>query len=104
MRLWIDDDEEHRKPPKGWIWAKTLAEALEIVKTGKVTHISFDHDLGGDDKSMPVAWFIEDAAFHGTMKPPEWRIHSANPVGRANLEATMKSAMRYWRAREEGKF
>lgn len=44
--------------------------------------ISFDHDLGGDDTTRPVAlWLAEHDAW-----PPVVRVHTANPVGRDWLE------------------
>jgi hypothetical protein len=99
MKLWIDDV---RPAPDGWIWAMTLAEALNEIATGDYDEVSFDHDLGGDDTAMPVAKRIEELAYLGDLEPPKWRIHSANPVGRANLKAALESADRFWAARERG--
>jgi len=31
-----------------------------------------------------------------SIKPFTWEIHSANPVGRKNIEQAMKSAERFW--------
>src|SRR5262245_28602856 len=89
MRLWIDD---LRPPPdEGWYWAKSSAEALSVLGCD-VREISFDHDLGGDDTAMPVAREIERMAYEGAIHAIAWHIHSANPVGRANLKAAMESA------------
>lgn len=44
MKLWIDDI---RTPPDGWEWAKTSKEAIDVIDNNEVSHISFDHDLGG---------------------------------------------------------
>jgi hypothetical protein len=52
--------------------------------------ISFDHDLGGNDTAMRVFDFIErkfyedDVSFHF-----HWNIHSANPIGKDNLERAL---------------
>lgn len=94
MKLWIDDV----RPPPGdeWMWAMTLAEALDFIEDGDCEEVSFDHDLGGDDTAMPVAKRIEELAFNGERAPPKWHVHSANPVGRKNLEATLRSADRFW--------
>ena len=89
MYLWIDDV---RPPPDdSWHWAKTSKEALDVLGCG-VQVISFDHDLGGDDTTMPVAIEIERRAFAGRPIPDVWHIHSANPVGRKNLEAALRKA------------
>lgn len=77
MKLWIDD---LRTPPQGWTWVKTSREALNLLETRAqdVTAISFDHDLGGDDTTRPVAlWLAEHGLF-----PEEVYIHSANVVGK----------------------
>lgn len=95
MKLWLDDI---RQVPDGWVWAKTADEALEILARGKVTHISFDHDLGDDDEGtgMTVAKWVEECAYFGTLPRLIWTIHSANPVGRKNIEAAMRSADVFW--------
>lgn len=93
-RLWIDD---LRPPPDDtWDWAKSSAEAFDLMDMQEYDLVSFDHDLGGDDTSMPVAKWIEEQAYEGKMQPPKWAIHSANPVGRQNLEAALISADRRW--------
>jgi hypothetical protein len=76
IKLWIDDI---RTPPEGWTWAKTSVEALEIVKdSGKIVDVvSFDHDLGGDDTTRPVALYM--AEFN--LFPAVVHVHSANRVG-----------------------
>jgi hypothetical protein len=94
MKLWIDD---LRTPPDdSWTWAKTSTQALFLLATRKVTEVSFDHDLGGDDTSMRVAQYIERLAFEGRRAPPKWDVHSQNPVGKENLIKTLASAERYW--------
>jgi hypothetical protein len=99
MKLWIDDI---RPPPDdSWTWAQESGVAMGIVALAlsndlPVKIISFDHDLGGDDTAMPVAKMIEEGAYRGVLRPPQWRIHSANPVGRMNLEAALTSADRLW--------
>lgn len=96
MKLWIDD---LREPPDAtWHWSKSSADALLCFKhfASDIHEVSFDHDLGGDDTVMPVVREIESRAFHGRGDPFEWRVHSANPVGRKNIEAGMQSAERFW--------
>lgn len=43
MNLWLDDV---RPAPDGWVWAKTVDEAVALLQTGKVEQASLDHDLG----------------------------------------------------------
>lgn len=99
MKLWIDD---LREPPDAtWHWSKSSADALLCLKhfASDITEVSFDHDLGGEDTVMPFVREIEARAFRGRGDPFDWRVHSANPVGRKNIEAAMQSAERFWAQR-----
>lgn len=98
MRIWLDD---YREPWKygalGWEWAKTAAEAIELLKTGKVTFASLDHDLawehypgsGVHEKDYKeetgytvLCWMEENNVW-----PVDGvRCHSQNPVGRPRME------------------
>lgn len=93
MRLWLDDI---RPMPDGYdVWCRTSDEAITQLLTRSVTHISFDHDLGGDDTGYLVAMWIEEQVYtaeYFTM--PTWSIHSANPVGARRIRAAMESADR----------
>jgi hypothetical protein len=42
-RLWLDDV---RSAPPGWLHARTVAEAKELLLKGDVDEASLDHDLG----------------------------------------------------------
>lgn len=95
MKLWVDDE---RLPPNGWTWAKTYKEAIDFLNMGEVEVLSLDHDLGLGKTGYDVAKWIEDMASHGGMERLIWKIHSANPVGRANITAAMNSAERFWQA------
>lgn len=92
-KLWIDDV---REAPKGWVWAKTSSQAMCILATTVNTpdfplHISFDHDLGGDDTTIPVANLLEEMVEDGTLKVYfNWSVHSANPVGSKTLNTILE--------------
>lgn len=86
-KLWIDDV---RPAPEGWIWAQTSTDAIDdLCNHHDIFEISFDHDLGADDTSMRVIEQIEHWAEIGVMEPFKWDIHSANPVGRKNIETAL---------------
>lgn len=77
IKLWVDD---LRPAPEGWFWVKSSQEALNLLasETTELSAVSFDHDLGGDDTTRPVAlWMAEFEKF-----PPVVHVHTANPVGR----------------------
>lgn len=86
-KLYIDDV---RPVPDGWDLALNSMVAIEMlryrVSVGTpYTHVSFDHDLGGDDTTRKVVmWMIEN-----DHPPVEWIVHSANPVGKEWLEGTL---------------
>lgn len=109
MKLWIDDFRE--PPDSSWVWAKTLAEAsVQYIYNfdNPTLEISFDHDLGvlislddplpPEKTTMALAQMIEHMAAKG-VKPPKWSVHSMNPVGKANLTATLESADRLYKSR-----
>ena len=99
-KLWIDDI---RVAPEGWLWAKSSKEALAMLNDPKliIDEISFDHDLGGDDTTIPVAEFLEEIAYErqDTFPWVKWHIHSANPIGARNLRRILEQMDKYMRAR-----
>lgn len=102
MKIWLDDqisdpDTPNRHTPEGWVGVRTALAACRLIKTGKVTEISFDHDLGPQlaGTGYLVARYIEHMAYLG-LRPPTWSIHSANPVGRDNITKAMESAFRHF--------
>jgi hypothetical protein len=95
MKLWLDDI---RTMPEGFDWhCWGSGEAFHWIRTGTVTFISFDHDLGEDSLTgYDVAKEIERLASIGMIPTIEWTVHSANPVGRKNIEMAMQQAEKFW--------
>lgn len=95
--LWVDRYED---TPRTYTHrCYTAQEAIDLLKTGKVSFISFDHDLGDYEpggSGYDVAKYIELAVHLGHIPLPEYAIHSANPVGVKNIDAAMRSAGRVW--------
>ena len=79
-----------RKPPDGWTWAKTAEEAIALLDSNIVSHMSLDHDLGGKgmdatETSRPIVlWLCEQEQ---ALWPPDITIHSWNPIGAEWLQA-----------------
>ena len=94
-KIWLDDV---RPPPdNSWTWIKDGATANQIVQRFDVDEISFDHDLGDVFwNGYLIAKTIEHLAFNGMNKRIKWNVHSANPVGRANITAAMNNAEKFW--------
>ena len=89
-RMFIDDI---RSPPPGdWIVVRSSNEALAYIRNnGMPSFISFDHDLGGDDTTMVFLRLLVNTVWNGSDIPPDYKVHSANPVGSKNITAFMDS-------------
>ena len=70
--------------------ARTSAEALQLLKSNSYDEIWFDHDLGGDDTTIPVVEYLAELAFNGAPYSAKIVIHTANPVGRATIKRTLE--------------
>ncbi|WP_444930282.1 cyclic-phosphate processing receiver domain-containing protein [Microbulbifer sp. SSSA002] len=90
MKVYLDDE---RQTPDGWVRVYWPEEAVELLKTEKVTEISLDHDLGDDDHGTgyDVVLWIEEAVFTQGFKPPVIKVHSANSSARAKMELGIKN-------------
>lgn len=97
MKIWLDDV---RNPPDStWTVCRTAYDAITLILRHKsgIEFISFDHDLGSPDapNGNHVAKVIEIMVESGDLRiVPDWAVHSQNPVGRDNIQATMNSAFR----------
>lgn len=85
MKIFLDDE---RKTPKGWVRAYWPEEVVEMLKTGKVSELSLDHDLGDDEHGTgyDVILWIEEAVYKQGFKPPSIKVHSSNSSARAKME------------------
>ena len=91
MKIYLDDE---RTPPVGWTLVGTPAEVIALLKTGKVTQLSLDHDLGGDDTigtGYDVLLWIEEQVYLHNFKPPMMKIHSANSSARDKMQLAINS-------------
>ena len=66
-----------------------------ISENGLPDLISFDHDLGNDEKSDPsgmecAKWLVE-YCLDNQLKLPGWLVHSANPAGSENIKGLLTS-------------
>lgn len=96
MKIWLDDMRP--KPAEYDVHCYTAKEAIALLKTGLITHISLDHDLGCDTAGTghDVAKYIEMAAYHNTLPRLSWKLHTANPVGRENMRDCLEAADIFW--------
>lgn len=92
MKVFLDD---LRPAPDGWIRVFWPDEAIALLKTGTVTDLSLDHDLGDDPRGTgyDVLLWIEEAVATNKFKAPRMIVHSANPAARARMEAAVASIL-----------
>jgi hypothetical protein len=94
MKLWLDDE---RPAPDGWIREMTAADAMVQLASGEVTHLSLDHDLGhaNGQTGYDVCLWLERASVNDpTFTMPVVTLHTANPVGRQNMQRVLDSIQR----------
>lgn len=99
-KLWLDDQIDDpscpaRHPPEGFTGAKTVYEASVLISNlGMPDFMDLDHDLGDDQPNgMGLCRWITsyDLGAPVVTRPIRFRIHSANPVGKANMESILNS-------------
>ena len=102
MKMFLDD---MREPQNDYdVIARSFEEAVEFVqKYGIPTFISFDHDLGVDENEnlLPTGYdfakWLVDMDMDNIYKFPEnftFHVHSANPVGKANIEGYLNNYLK----------
>jgi len=87
-QLWVDDT---RPCPDGWDYAPTAHEALVKLELIPYEEVSLDHDLGcfyGNTEltGYNIALWLVQRKHDGKYIPPTIRCHSANIVGKKNIE------------------
>ncbi len=100
MKVWLDDVRD--PPGEDWVHLRTPEEVIELLRAGRVTDLSLDHDLGlvtAEDKEWTgydVPTWIEHELANGsaTFQVPRIAIHSANVVGRRRMEQALDSIRR----------
>ena len=94
MKIWVDD---LRPVPQGYIGTKSVNETIELIDkledAGETIELlDLDHDLGDyASQGGDAIKLLDYLAERGTFYPVA--IHTANPVGKANMERVIK---RYW--------
>ena len=95
MKLYVDDI---RIAPEDWVQAWNAAQAIRMLSTGEVTDLSLDHDLGVSALATGydiMLWIEYQVHTEDEFELPNIKFHTANPAGRSNMEAALKSIQRY---------
>lgn len=101
LKVYLDDE---RSVPSGWHLCKDVDSVISLLKTGKVSELSLDHDLGmehstGDYSLAPngydvLLWIEKEVHLHG-FNPPKIKIHTANSTARRKMELAVKAIEKY---------
>ena len=94
MKVYLDDE---RIAPDGWVQVRWPDEAIKLLQTGSVTHLSLDHDLGDDQRGTGydvLLWIENEVALNKFTPPESIAVHSANPAGRKRMDAAIESIYR----------
>lgn len=106
MKVWLDDERDPTCPEiikrfgssPDMVWVKSAEEAIELLKTGEVTCISLDNDLGHNmTEGYKVAQWLEEQAYNNNIKPLEVFAHTMNPVRNREIQVCILNMRRYWR-------
>lgn len=94
IKIYVDD---LRPVPKGYTGTKSVDETIALIEEiekdgGEVELLDLDHDLGdyaqfGGDAIKILDYLVERETYY------KIEIHTANPVGRANMERMVE---RFW--------
>jgi hypothetical protein len=87
-KLFVDD---LRSAPPGWLCARTVDEAITILREGTVAELSLDYDLGHMNATgMQVLQWLETALESGCVAMPIMTAHSGSVHGRRRLESQIE--------------
>jgi hypothetical protein len=98
-RIYLDDLRDP-VPASDWLVIRdidTFAAALQ--QHGLPSLVSFDHDLADthvpERTGLTAAHMLVEFCLTHNVPLPDWRIHSANPVGRDNIQSLLHSFARF---------
>jgi hypothetical protein len=96
-KLYLDDIRTPRT--KGWDIVRSYDEFIGWIEiNGLPDMISFDHDLGDETTKTGydcAKWLVSYCTQNNLPYLPEYNIHSANPVGKANIESYLSNAKKH---------
>jgi hypothetical protein len=93
LKVFLDDE---RVTPEGWVRTYWPDEVIALLKSGEVSEVSLDHDLGDDERGTgyDVILWIEEAVVTRGFVPPKMSVHSANSSARQKMEMGIQAINR----------
>jgi hypothetical protein len=105
-RLYLDDIREPKT--KGWLVVRSYEDFVQIIeKEGIPDEISFDHDLGWDEKNNCERKSGYDCAkwlVNKSIVIENFNVHSANPVGAEQIKSLLNNYKKFAQSTKEGKY
>ena len=99
------DDKRFPKTDRPWTIVRDYDAFVALIKEqGFPAVLSFDHDLDDDSPTgMACAKWLVDLGLELDVNPRdiEWNVHSANPVGAANIRGIYASWIKFWDMTQE---
>ena len=97
--LFLDDERFPSGDSMDWVVVRSYDEAVaQVLNWGFPSFISFDHDLGPDEKTGYdfAKWIVELDMDHGVIDVEnfEFYVHSQNPVGKENIEKLLENYLK----------
>lgn len=104
MKVYLDDK---RETPEGWVRCYWPQEVIDLLKTGNVTEISLDHDLGdkvsyAERTGYDVLVWIQEQVVCNKFVPPIMKVHSDNGPAIQSMNLIIKRINTIHMANEEG--
>lgn len=95
MKVYLDDE---REAPEGWMRTYTVSATILMLRSGRVTHLSLDHDIGPEETHgngyQVLLWLEEQVMLKGFI-PPVIDVHSANEGARPKMEGAIRSIEKF---------
>lgn len=106
MRIFLDDlrkihDIYPNDVEDSWVVIRNPENFKDYVRMSLIygdiiSEMSFDHDLGICENGYDlIKWFCDFCIENNIKNLPEIHVHSANPVGRKNIESYVASFKKY---------
>lgn len=106
----VDFDVDLYKNDSDWFIARNYDEFVDyIIKNGMPEYVSFDHDLADIKYNMgkmsfsyrektgyDCAKWLADYCYDNGFKLPKYQVHSANSVGKKNIQDYLKNASKHF--------
>lgn len=92
MHTLVVDDEREIAGLDGAVYARTAAEAIDLLRIAdSLEELWLDHDLGDGGNGYTVASYLERRAQTGSLLPiKRVVIHSMNPVGAQRMRRALE--------------